>query len=67
MLLRKGVYLYEYMDDWKKVNEKSLPEKQVFYRHLDIEGITDAAKAHTKKLQRFEHKKFRRISQLECS
>ena len=49
MLLRKGVYLYEYMDDWKKVNEKSLPEKQGFYRHLDIEGITDAGKAHEKK------------------
>ena len=27
-LLRKGVYPYEYMDDWEKFNKKSLPEKE---------------------------------------
>ena len=27
LLLRKGVYLYEYMDEWEKFNEASLPEK----------------------------------------
>ena len=27
LLLRKCVYLYEYMDDWEKFNETSLPEK----------------------------------------
>ena len=26
-LLRKGVYPYEYMDDWKKFNEPTLPQK----------------------------------------
>ena len=26
-LLQKGVYPCEYMDDWEKFNEKSLPEK----------------------------------------
>ena len=25
LLLRKGVYPYEYMDDWKKFNETTLP------------------------------------------
>ena len=27
LLLRKGVYPYEYMDDWEKFNETILPEK----------------------------------------
>ena len=25
LLLRKGVYPYEYMDDWEKFNETSIP------------------------------------------
>ena len=33
LLLRKGVYPYEYMDDWEKFNETSLPEKEDFYSH----------------------------------
>ena len=28
--MQKGVYPYEYMDDWKKLNEASLPEKEDF-------------------------------------
>ena len=28
LLFRKGVYLYEYMDDWEKFNETTLPEKK---------------------------------------
>ena len=35
LLLRKGVYPYEYMDDWEKSN-KTLPEKEDFYSHLKI-------------------------------
>ena len=27
LLLRKGVYHYEYMDDWENFNETTLPEK----------------------------------------
>ena len=31
LLLRKGVYPYEYMDEWKKFNEDKLPDKELFY------------------------------------
>ena len=41
MLLRKGVYPYEYMDDWEKFNETTLPEKEKFYSNLNMEDITD--------------------------
>ena len=30
LLLRKGAYPYEYMDDWEKFNKTALPEKEVF-------------------------------------
>ena len=47
LLLGKGIYLYEYMDDWEKFNETSLPVKEDFYSHLNMEDITDADYAHT--------------------
>ena len=30
LILRKGVYSYEYMDDWEKFNETKLPEREDF-------------------------------------
>ena len=48
-LLRKGIYPYEYMDDWEKFNEASLPEKGDFYSHLNMEGITDPDYTHAKR------------------
>ena len=30
LLLRKDVYPYDYMDEWEKFNETSLPEKEEF-------------------------------------
>ena len=42
LLLRKGVYPYEYMDGWEKSNEISLPEKEEFYSNLNMTDITDA-------------------------
>ena len=44
----KGVYPYEYMDDSEKFNETSLPEKEAFYSHLNLEDITNADYAHAK-------------------
>ena len=30
LFLRKGVYAYEYVYEWEKFNETSLPEKEEF-------------------------------------
>ena len=30
LLLQKGIYPYEYMDDWEKFDETSLPGKKIF-------------------------------------
>ena len=37
------------MDDCKKFNETSLPEKEDFYSHLNMEDITDADYTHAKR------------------
>ena len=39
LLLRKGVYPYEYMDSWKRFNETELPSKDTFYSTLNLEDI----------------------------
>ena len=48
MLLRKGVYPYEYMDDWEKFNETTLPEKKEFYTNLEdmLYGRYDRHRLH---------------------
>ena len=46
ILLRKGVYPYEYMDDWNKFNEKVLQRKESFYSNLTLENITKTDYAH---------------------
>ena len=38
------------MDDWEKFNETSLPGKEDFYSHLNMEDITDADYAHAKRV-----------------
>ena len=41
LFLWKNVHQFEYIDDWEKLNETSLPEKEDFYSHLNKEGIAD--------------------------
>ena len=38
------------MGDWEKLNETSSSEKKDFYRHLNIEDITDADYMHPKRV-----------------
>ena len=50
MLLRKGVFSYEYMDGWERFNETALPPKKDFYSNLNLEDISDEDYAHGQKL-----------------
>ena len=46
LMMRKGVYPYEYMDDWEKFEEAGLPPKDSFYSRLNIKGISDQEYEH---------------------
>ena len=48
LLLRKGVYKYEYMDSWQRFDETSLPDKETFCSNLNMEDITDVDYRHGK-------------------
>ena len=46
------------MDEYKKFNEATLPEKEEFYSNLNMEDITDADHMHAKRVRKdFEIKK----------
>ena len=45
-MLRKVVYPYEYMDNWERFNETSLPSKESFYSNLNMEDIDDIDYRH---------------------
>ena len=46
LLLRKGVYPDEYMDNCERLNETSLPSKESFYSNLNMETIEDIDYRH---------------------
>ena len=46
LLLRKGVYPYEYMDNWERFNETLLSSKESFYNNLNMENIDDIDYRH---------------------
>ena len=46
LLLRKGVYPYEYADTWERFSEISLPSKKDFYSNLNMEDISDIDYRH---------------------
>ena len=50
LLLSNNVYPYEYVDDWEKFNETTLPEKGEFYSSINMEDITDADYVHGKRV-----------------
>ena len=39
LLLRKGVYPTEYMDNWENFHEITLPEKEDFCANLSMKGM----------------------------
>src|SRR6218665_4055887 len=50
LLLKKGVYPYEYMDDFARLAETSLPPQEEFFSHLSDDGISDEDYAHACKV-----------------
>ena len=50
LLLRKGVYPYEYMDSWEKFNETELLPKKDFYSNFNLENISDEDYKHAQKV-----------------
>ena len=46
LLLRKGVYPYDYMDNWERFDETSLPDKESFYSSLYMENNDDIDYIH---------------------
>ena len=49
LLLRKGVYPYEYVDCWEIFDETSLPDKKSFHINLNINSITGVNYRHGKR------------------
>ena len=46
LLLRKGVFPYEYMDSWERFNETLLTPKKSFYSELNLENNSDRDYLH---------------------
>ena len=54
LILWKGIYSYEYMDSWQRLNKKA------FYSNLAMKDITDADYKHAQK--GFQNTELRRVS-----
>ena len=50
LLKQKGIYPYDYMTDFSKLSETSLPPKEAFYSKLNKTGISDKDYAHAKRV-----------------
>ena len=46
LLIRKGIYPYEYMDSWDRFKETSLPSIKHFYSNLSLSGVSDTDYKH---------------------
>ena len=46
LLIRKGVYPYEYMMSCDKFDEMRLPPKEAFYSNLNMSDISDKDYSH---------------------
>ena len=50
LMLRKGIYPYDYMDCFKKFGDKQIPPKEAFYSILNDEHISDDDYQHVIKV-----------------
>ena len=52
LLMRKGVFPYEYWDGPDKMNERHLPGKEAFFIHLSGDDISDEDYQHAQRVWR---------------
>ena len=50
LLIRKGIYPYEYMNSWDRFNDDRLPRKEHFYSNLNMSGVSDKEYQHACKV-----------------
>ena len=50
LLIRKGIYPYEYMDDWDKFRETILPPKEAFYSILTMAVVNEEDHEHARRV-----------------
>jgi len=50
LLLRKGIYPYEYMDSWDKFEERQLPSIEDFHSTLTGQGVTEEEYQHAQRV-----------------
>jgi hypothetical protein len=50
LLMRKGVYPYDYVDGFDKLSETRLPPKEAFYSKLNDEHVSDADYIHAQEV-----------------
>ena len=52
LLIRKGIYPYEYMNSWDRFEETTLPSAGSFYSKLNMSGVSDGDYEHACKVWR---------------
>ena len=50
LMLRKGIYPYEYMDSWDRFEQIELPSKELFYSKLNLSEISELDYKHAEKV-----------------
>ena len=50
LIIRKGIYPYEYMNDWDKFKGNELPPKEAFYSKLNMSGVSDQDYEHARRV-----------------
>ena len=50
-MLKKGIYPYEYMDDWEKFSETEIPSIEDHYSNLHLENISKEDHKHAQKVK----------------
>ena len=50
LLMRKGIYRYEYMSSSDKFTETQLPPKRAFYSNLNMSNVSDDDYQHVQKV-----------------